>query len=414
MNSQEALLQQLSVQQEELRTQNAQLVEAQGLLHDTLAEYTDLYDHAPVGFVTLDATGLISRMNFAAEELIKARRERLAGLAFHQFVKDSYRAAYREHLRRCRAGESRVVTELVLVRSDGREVPAELISRPAVGNLQSFRTVIIDLTERKRGEARTAELTAELERRTSEAEQHAARLKALAAKLVEAENTERRRLARNLHDHLQQELIAAKYCLAVARGNGQADDHGEPANLCDVEEALDRCLESSRQITADLTPPPLQQGAGLPAALRWLADRTAERHGLHVTVTLAADGEPAADTVRTMLYEVTRELLLNVVKHAGVSEAAVSLSRPGVERLRLSVSDEGRGFEFAELLDRADFVTGLGLFGLRERVENLGGTVEIRSGPGNGTTVTVEVPDVRSTAESHAAGPPTEIGLIPR
>ena len=99
------------------------------------------------------------------------------------------------------------------------------------------------------------------------------------------------------------------------------------------------------------------------------------------------------------------ELLLNVVKHAGVREASVTLTGSPDGRFRLTVADEGSGFDLAELLDRADLATGLGLFGLRERVESLGGGVEVRSGPGNGTTVTVEVPGtpsaVRRTEPTH-------------
>ncbi len=388
--SPEALVEELAAHQEELRTQNAQLVETQQLLVGSLDEFTDLYDFAPVGFVTLDAEGLVARLNVAAAELLRVRREKLQGLPFRSVVAPQDQPAFREHLRRCRADEPQVATKLRVRRTDGVEVPTELISRPATDDAgRAFRTVIIDLTERKRAEARTAELTEALERRTSEAEQYAARLRALTAKLTEAEHAERRRLARNLHDHLQQELIAAKYCVAAARGAGAE----AASKLPDVDAALDRCLESSRQITADLTPPPLQQGAGLPAALRWLADRAQERHGLKVSVSAAEDAEPGDDAVLFMLYEVTSELLLNVVKHAGVSAAEISLARPRPERLRLSVSDQGHGFDLADLVSRADDVSGLGLFGLRERVENLGGVIEIRSGPGSGTTVTVEVPD---------------------
>jgi PAS domain S-box-containing protein len=401
--AQQGLVDQLLAQQEELRTQNEQLHEAHTLLQRILAEYTDLYDHAPVAFVTLDPQGLIARMNDATERLLAVRRDRLVGMPFHSFVRGEFQALLREHIRRCRAGEPLVSTGLTLTRTDGHAVPVELVGSPAVSG-DGFFTAIIDLTERKRADARAADLAQALERRTTEAEQYASRLRALAAKLTEAESAERRRLARNLHDHLQQELVAAKYCVALAKREE------DPEKLYDVERVLDRCLEMSRQITADLTPPPLQQGAGLPAALRWLAERSRERHGLAVDVTVADNAEPATDPVRILLYEVTRELLLNVVKHADVKEAAVSLSRAEAKRLRLIVSDEGAGFQMAELLDRADFVTGLGLFGLRERVESLGGTVDVRSAPGHGTRVTIEVPDL-PPAETP---PQREVDSLPR
>lgn len=403
--SPEALFEELHAHQEELRTQNAQLAEMQGLLEQTVAEYTDLYDYAPVGFVMLNPQGLISRMNLAAADLLGVKRAQLAAMPFGALIRPPDQPVFREHLRRCRAGEPRAASELALRRSDGSEVPVELISRPAIGDGRGFfRTVLIDLTERKLAEARAAELTAESQRRTVEAEQYAARLRALAAKLTEAETAERRRLTRNLHDYLQQELIAAKYAVAIARGEGYAGAE----KLTEIEASLDRCLDASRQITADLTPPPLQQGAGLPAALRWLGDRTHERHGLDVTVKVSDDAEPSTESIRSMLYEVARKLLLNVIKHAGIPAAAVTLVRPRPEWLRLAVADEGRGFDLAELMSRADEVSGLGLFGLRERVENLGGVVEIRSGPGTGTTVTIEVPDLK-----HAEAK-TALDQIPR
>ena len=151
---------------------------------------------------------------------------------------------------------------------------------------------------------------------------------------------------------------------------------------------LGRIIQSTRTLTAELAPPILYE-LGLEAALEWLAEQTESRHGL--PVSFADDGlvKPVAEEVRFLMFRSVRELLVNVIKHAGARRAAVSVEKKGTQIL-IAVADDGAGFDPARQLPI--MTGGMGLFNLREGLKNLGGGMEIDSVPGRGTRVTLRAP----------------------
>lgn len=262
-----------------------------------------------------------------------------------------------------------------------------------------------DITDRLEAEAALVELKESLERRvaerTAEAEQRAAQLRGLALELTQAERRERTRLAKLLHDHLQQLLVAAHMRSGVVARRQQDPALRRTAN--ETTELLGEAITASRTLTAELSPLVLQD-RGLLAGLEWLARWMHERHGLTVAVDLAGAAEPAEEAVRLTLFEATRELLLNVVKHAGVASARVTAARRGDDALTIRVQDEGAGFDVTRLVPGGG-AGGFGLFGMRERLAWLGGAVTVESHPGGGTRVTLTAPTrLRLPA---AAGPPS-------
>lgn len=222
--------------------------------------------------------------------------------------------------------------------------------------------------------------------RTAVAEQRASQIRALASGLSQAERRERRRLSQLLHDHVQQLLVAAKLQVGLLQKRTGEDTTREAAKR--VESLLDDALAESRSLNTQLSPRILFE-SGLGAALQWLGDEMREKYGLSVATVMKDGSEVEAEDVRAMAFEAVRELLFNVVKHAGVTEAAVRVYRAGAA-LAIDVEDRGAGFDLEmEPLDRR---ARLGLAGVRQRLELVGGRLEVQSAVGKGTTVTLTIP----------------------
>jgi signal transduction histidine kinase len=155
-----------------------------------------------------------------------------------------------------------------------------------------------------------------------------------------------------------------------------------------MNDLLDQSFEACRSLTSELSPAILFE-AGLEAALLWLSRQMEINHGLVVQTALSAHVEHDQDGVAMLLYQAARELLFNVVKHSKVKAARVQLSRLDRGRVQITVSDEGVGFDPDRLHSAGMSGTGMGLFGIRERLEHLGGQLEIDSAPGNGTRISL-------------------------
>lgn len=264
--------------------------------------------------------------------------------------------------------------------------------------------IVMDVTAHRRSEAGLRELAASLERRVAEGTEEATRrardLRSLTVELTSAEQRERRRLAKLLHDHLQQMLVAAKMRLSRLRPGEDVQER-----LDEARRLIDDAIAASRDLTAELSPPILSQGT-LGEALQWLGRRFESTHGLAVRVE--DDGpEPAvSDPVRTFLFQSVRELLFNTVKHSGASEATVRLGVHG-GLLAIEVEDRGRGFDPAVVDLKLEEGAGFGLFSIRERLVALLGRLEIESGPGAGARFRLLLPVKVRAGDQVVAPTPT-------
>ncbi len=261
----------------------------------------------------------------------------------------------------------------------------------AVDNARLYREAQRELTQRKQTEHALKRLNETLEERVSErtalAEQRAAQLRHLASELSHAEQRERRRLAQALHDDHQQLLIAAKLQVGLLRQSSVPDAE----ELTKLDGLLEEAVQSARTVSRELSPAVLYDG-GLAAALRWLATIKQEKYGLIVHVEADEAADPAAEDVSIFLYQAVRELLLNTVKHADTREAWVSMTAASDNQVQIKVEDLGRGIDQQALLDGGADAGQFGLFGMRERLALLDGKLDVDSGPGHGTTVTMLAP----------------------
>jgi signal transduction histidine kinase/ActR/RegA family two-component response regulator len=285
------------------------------------------------------------------------------------------------------AGELRLVDILA-------RLAADLIERREAET--TLRRAKEDL-ERRVAE-RTAELSAgvhslqgEVSRRIAAERalvQRSEHLRALAGEITLVEHRQRRRLAQILHDDLQQSLVGAKFRVSLLQTEvpkGLRDEVGA------IETLLNDCLDSARNLTADLSPPVLHE-EGLLAGLRWLARRMSDRQGLEVQLEAPGSLPPLPEDMKVLLFDAVRELMQNVLKHSGVRQVEVEVKPDEGQELRLSVRDAGRGFDPKSLDPLSGSQSGFGLFSIRERLELLGGKLEIDSGTGQGCRVTLVAP----------------------
>ncbi|MEX2673656.1 MAG: PAS domain S-box protein [Phycisphaeraceae bacterium] len=268
------------------------------------------------------------------------------------------------------------------------------------GAFAGYVGTCIDITERRNAEAQLVSSKDELEARVAERTQQ---LRKLASQLSHAEQRERRRLAHTLHDNLQQLLAAAKMRLDVLRRREGMSTYAEWTQ--EVDQLLNQSIQASRSLTVELSPPVLYD-AGLGPAIAWLGRRMRDQYGLAVEATTDANAEPVDEDVRVLLFEAVRELLANVVNHSEAKAARVRLELvESEEMVRICVEDDGVGFDSKTLIEEPT-EHGFGLFNIRERLDYMGGNMDVKSVKGGGTQVTVMAP-LRFETEEDAGGKAT-------
>lgn len=241
--------------------------------------------------------------------------------------------------------------------------------------------------------------TEEIRRQSARLRQRASQLSALANKLTQAEYGERRRLAQFLHDELQQLLVAAKLRL----GHIHDTQPGISEELEGVSDILDESIAASRSLTVQLSPPVLQGSGGLVKAIEWLADRFKTVHDLNVEVEVKGTCPDLPDHLRAFLYEAVRELLFNVVKHAGVSKAWVRIDCE-TNCLRIAVKDLGAGLDTERRRLEQARQENFGLHSIQERLECFDGEMRIQSN-GRGTEIELIAPVLEELAAAPADEP---------
>jgi signal transduction histidine kinase len=262
----------------------------------------------------------------------------------------------------------------------------------------------MELGQRRRAEEALRRLNADLEQRVADrtrdlvASNH--RLQALASELTLAEQRERKRLASELHDYLAQILALGRIKISQLRQKTSGQPDAVQQLVAEVDNLLEKAGEYTRSLMAKLNPPVLDE-LGLPSALAWLAKQM-PLHGLLVEVHVSQERVPLPDDQAVLLFQSVRELLINVAKHAGTDRATVSLAIDPDQELRIEVQDHGRGFDPVAMEAKSES-EHFGLFSVKERMQAMGGRLDVKSKPGAGTTLTMTLPLVKRTENAGMA-----------
>ncbi|MBK9754016.1 MAG: PAS domain S-box protein [Nannocystis sp.] len=338
-------------------------------------QFRDVLTTAAQAILMVDPDGQIVFANDAADRLFGFARGELIGTAIDTLVPASARAAHAQlragYLRNASIRPMGPGRSLMGRTKAGAEFPIE-VSLGTVGD--AGRPLVVafveDLTRRRQAEAVIRD--------------YQARLQSMAFDAAVVEEQERRRIAVDLHDRIAQSLALAQMKLGAV---SQALSAVSRPELDQAIALLEQCGADARSLMFDLSPPVLYD-LGLKQALSWLTEDFAKRHAIHVVLE-GSDAEPPLDeTTAALLFRAARELLMNVVKHAGTPAARVSLDWHDAH-VSLAVEDDGVGFESSRPGEPSG---GFGLFSVREQLGRLGGAVEVDSAPGTGTRVRLRVP----------------------
>ena len=361
----------------------SELKRVQEALRRQLAETGAYLDAVPVGIAVFDRDGRYARLNDRMMEIIGASASELIGTHPRDLLPPGHVDANEPLLRHVLAtGEAMrdVEMRLTLPSDPGGELSDWLVSVVPLtegGETTGAALVAQDVTALKQAQAGLEALASELEERVV---LRTAEVRKLVGDLSTAERRERARLAQILHDDLQQILYAAQFKLESLRKAAPT-----ATDLIDsADDLLDQAIHTTRTLTVDLRPPVLE-GDGLDKTVEWLAHRMEEAYGL-VTTVEASESVEVGRTVQVLIYQVVRELLFNIVKHAETQAATVSVDQDE-GRVRIVVADLGVGFTEAEVNPES-----LGLSSARERIRLVGGTMDVESRPNEGTRVTIMCP----------------------
>lgn len=368
------LVQQLQVQHVQLEMQNEELRQAQETLAEACEHYTQLYDFSPAGYVTLTPEGTIEEANLRFCALVGLNRALIVHRPFSDFLVTQDWELFQRHCQEVLDSGTIHTCKLHFSQHTGRALVMHVESLRVKGRdsaQQKIQSAMLDITGREQAEQAVQD------------SQH--KLQYTAAKLMTAQDEERRRISRDLHDDYCQRLsvIILEIGLMTMR---HPEGWRDPTHLQPLKVMLVTLLSDLRDFSHDLHP---EQTASitLDDALRaYLADFT-ERTQIVATYQAPLQPVPLVPAISTCLYRVVQEGLTNIRLHAKATRASVTMN--GLpDAIELLIKDNGQGF-------KPDMVPGshhLGLTSMRERVEQVQGTITITSRAEWGTTIVIHIP----------------------
>ena len=340
---------------------------AEDALRESEERYRELFENAKDAMYVHDLEGTYIRVNRAAEELSGYSREEIVGHNFTEFFAKEHIKLVRRNLTKL-VKEGGTSYEVDVMAKDGRRVPVEVNSRAIYENgvLVGVQGMARDITERKLAQDA---------------------LQMFSRQLIEAQEDERRRISRELHDQIGQILTAVKMNLYTVQQFCKMSE--AESYVKDNIEAVDEALRLVRDLSVDLRPPVLDD-LGLVTALRWYADRYSKRTGLNVEVIidLPDHNERFSRERETACFRIAQQALNNIARHAQASQVQVELVKDE-NGLVLTVKDNGVGFDPNK---RALRTATLGLVSMQERAHAAGGALEIKSARSKGTEVRFTLP----------------------
>jgi PAS domain S-box-containing protein len=375
-------------------TERKQIEEA---LQKSEVKYRRLFESMTDAYAASDMKGRIIESNPAFQSMLGYSDEELKRMSYKDFTPQQWYDFESDIIRdQILTNKHSKLYEKEYIRRDGSIVPVELrtfIITDDAGQQIGLCAIVRDITDRKQAEERLNNYNAELEKQVAErtivSENRARKLQTLSRRLIMAEETERQRIAYVLHEEVQQILVAAR--MALNTGITQIKDTASQAPLAVVDRMLSEAITETRELVHQIVPPAFYE-SGLQDAVIWLSKQMRERYDFAVDVITSDKITTIDHEVGICAYQAIREMLLNIHKHANVKQAEIIFDIIDDKRFKLTVRDKGIGYIIKDIQYATDPNKGFGLFSIRERVEGLGGGVEIISVPSKGTTITLYLP----------------------
>ncbi len=342
---------------------------AEEAVRESEERYRELFENAKDVIYVQDLAGVYTSVNRAAERLSGYDRSEIIGTRFDQFVAPEYLPLACEKITKKLGDKEQTSYEIEVIAKDGRRVPVELSSALILkhGVPAGIQGIARDITDRKRAEET---------------------LRSYSRQLIDAQEAERKHIARELHDQIGQVLTAIRMNL---HNVGSSCETEESKSLIDQGVGLvDAAIDQVRDLSFELRPS-LLDNLGLVAALRWYSDQYTQRTGIRTksVSNLPEDRIRLRPELETACFRIVQEALTNVVRHADAKNVFIELSQ-GDHKIVLSIKDDGVGF--GKPTNGGPTAIHLGLQGMKERALALGGTLTIDSVVAQGTEIRASFP----------------------
>lgn len=372
-------LEELQAAEEELRLQNVQLVTIQRALERERQRYIDLFENAPDAYLVTDAGGIILEANAAAAGFLGAGQEFTLGKPLTMFVPAEDRRGFRGELQYLKHLEGVRDWETPLRPRDGDPFFASIsvaTVRSPEGDEVTLRWLIRDISERKRAEEAL-----------QDSEQQ---LRYLSSKLLTAQEEERKRIAREIHDSVGSSLSAIKFSMENVL---QRMEQGElvPDSVKRLISHTQLSIEEARRIMTDLHPSILDD-LGLVTTIGWFCKQYRMTYsGIRLETRIDADEKDIPEPLKIIIFRIMQEAFNNIAKYSKAEVVNLSLVRSD-SVIDLMIEDNGVGFDVHGALSQRSHSGKLGLTSMKERAQLSGGSLEIESVVGDGTTIRASWP----------------------
>jgi len=378
-----------------------------------LDNYTDLYDFAPSGYFTLAATGAILQANLTGATMVGIERSRLVGQSFGRLVSAEFRPAFGTFLEQVFAGQTKQAGDFEIA-CKGQPLRFVNIEAQCFLNGQECRAAMVDITARKAAEAarvRLEVMTASnrkleqeiirrkaLEQALKTSEQQ---LRQLSHEILLTQEAERKRISRELHDTVLQTLVGISVHLASLTPKPTDNPSSLRRKIAQTQLLVEKSLAMVHRFAVELRPTVLDDLGLIPALHTFMKDFM-KRTGVRASLTAYAAVNQMPIGQSAVLYRVALEALNNVAIHAQASAVEVQIKKLP-DWICLTITDDGKSFDVKRVL-RTKGNGRLGLLGMRERLQMIGGKFSVKSTPGHGTTVTARIPVTTESKEKAVKG----------
>ena len=349
--------------------ENARLYQQQQISEKN---YRELFEDANDAIWVNDLDGKIVTANKASSKVVGYTQQELIGMNIRTFLSPEGLEIARGVRRKLLQGEVlKEPYELELIRKDGTTRVMKLASSLVIrdGQVTGFQHIARDVTEEKRMQDN---------------------LRFYVQQITRAQEEERMRIARELHDDTTQELVTLSRQLDTLSDGSEKLPEPAIKHLDELQHRVDGIIKSVRRFSQDLRPSVLDD-LGLVAALESIADDMTEQYGIATEVKASGKQQRLSLEKELLLFRIAQEALRNVWRHSQASTASITVDF-GHDKIKITVQDNGQGFQLPTRLGDLASTGKLGIAGMYERTQLLGGTLELQSAPGKGTTLIMEIP----------------------